>query len=198
MLNESLDPTVDIHTSTIQAIMAAFQVLPSIALKHLKRQGIVATTSPDGGLVFPSEWVPMKAWVALAHGLVREAGPAAVYAAGLRMMEHALWPPHIHDIESAMLSLDVAYHMNHKKGGVVMFDPATGRMLEGIGHWTIHRVQGTRRIDATCDSPYPCDLDRGIVTGAAIRFSPRASVVHERDGTCRNKGDASCTYQVAW
>jgi len=192
-----IDPALESHSGAIGAIIAAFRAVPSIALKHLERQGI-ATPGPDGRLLFAAEWVPMQAWVALAHGLVQEAGEAAVYASGLRIMEHALWPPHVHDIESAMRSVDVAYHMNHRKSGVVMFDPTTGRMLEGIGHFAVNRVQGERRLVVTCDTPYPCDLDRGVMTGTVIRFSPRAQVVHQPDIPCRKKGDTSCRYVVTW
>jgi hypothetical protein len=114
------------------------------------------------------------------------------------MMEHARWPAKVHDIESAIRSADIAIHMKHRKGGVVMFDATTGQMLEGVGHLSAERAQGERRMIVTCDTPYPCDLELGVLTGAAIRFSARAQVQHQPEIPCRKKGDASCMYHVTW
>jgi hypothetical protein len=65
--------------------------------------------------------------------------------------------PHIHDIHTALGSLDVAYHMNHRKNGMIMFDVQTGIMLEGIGHMITTNEPDARRIFVESNTPYPCD-----------------------------------------
>jgi hypothetical protein len=88
--------------------------------------------------------------------------------------------------------------MNHRKNGIALFDPATGKMLEGIGHYGYSRVHGERRILSVCDTPYPCALDRGILTGVAIRFNSRAIVAHYPELPCRKQADPNCTYLITW
>jgi hypothetical protein len=68
-----------------------------------------------------------------------DVGPRALFQYGQHLPKYAPFPPTITDIQSAMGSMDAAYHMNHRKNGKVMFDPATGEMLEGIGHYGYRR-----------------------------------------------------------
>ncbi len=44
----------------------------------------------------------------------------------------------------------------------------------------------------TCDDPYPCDFDMGILHGFAARFSQDALLVRVKhgEGGCRKRGDA--------
>jgi hypothetical protein len=48
------------------------------------------------------------------------------------------------------------------------------------------------------DIMFDANLELGVLTGAAIRFSARAQVQHQAEIPCRKKGDASCTYHVTW
>lgn len=91
----------------------------------------------------------------------------------------------------------VPMDMHHRKDGVVMFDPATSTMLDGIGHYRCEVQEGGTSATMTCDNPYPCDLDRGILAGFAARFEPAVSVSHSSAG-CRKKGENACVYLVEW
>ena len=51
-----------------------------------------------------------------------------------------MFPPEINDVESAVRSIDIAFHLNQRKNGVVMYDPATGVMLEGSYSTSFHTV----------------------------------------------------------
>jgi hypothetical protein len=79
-----------------------------------------------------------------------------------------------------------------------MFDPVTGQMLEGIGHYVYQAVEGKKEIVMTCENPYPCRFDLGIIKGMAQRFEPTASITHDTTKGCRKKGAESCTYVVTW
>jgi hypothetical protein len=70
-------------------------------------------------------------------------------------------------------------------------------MREGIGHYAFHR-DGTRSGVMVCNTPYPSDFDRGIVTGVARRFRAHATVVMDESQPSRKRGGESCTYLVAW
>ena len=89
--------------------------------------------------------------------------------------------------------------MNHQINNEVLFNPNTGAMKEGIGHYGFERM-GDRMVRMVCDNPYPCDFDRGIITNTVRVFSddknrfPRI----EHDHSCRKNGDNACNYIVQW
>ena len=49
----------------------------------------------------------------------------------------------------------------------------------------------------TCDGPYHCDFDRGILIGLGARFGTKTHVSHA-DGGCRKHGAARCTSMIRW
>jgi hypothetical protein len=77
-----------------------------------------------------------------------------------------------------------------------MFSLETGAMLEGIGHYGY--APGEREIISVCNTPYPCDLDRGILTAMARAYEPNCRVAHDDSRPCRKRGADSCTYVVTW
>ena len=54
----------------------------------------------------------------------------------------------------------------------------------------------------TIRNPYPCELDRGVVTALVQRFRPPASplsrVEHVSDARCRKNGAEACELRVTW
>ena len=82
-----------------------------------------------------------------------------------------------------------------------LFDPKTGRMREGIGHY-VYEAAGDRKLKMTGHNPYPCEFDRGIIEAMAKRFKPAGAalvrVKHDDSAPCRKTGADSCTYWVEW
>lgn len=194
----SSEPGIEGSGLVLFAILAAFQSLPSAALKCMLDHGL-ATLDPDGRPCVDTErWYPVESYRAAFAQILEQTGPASLYGVGLRMMDHVVWPPGIKNITDAIHSMDLAYHLNHRKQGVLMADLATGTMLEGIGHFRSRKTLGMRRIVSVVDGVYPCELDRGILTGVAIRFDARAEVVHDPTAPCRRAGGQDCTYIVSW
>jgi hypothetical protein len=79
-----------------------------------------------------------------------------------------------------------------------MLDPKTGNMIEGIGHYAYHRVSSERKITLICNTPYPCQLDLGILTAMSKKFELGAAVSHDDRRPCRSRGGVSCTYAITW
>lgn len=125
---------------------------------------------------------------------VRAEMPTSLKGIGRSIFSQAIWPPHLNSLEKVLLAIDVAYHMNHKKNGATMFNPATGAMTEGIGHYRTTKVSDkVFRIEV--DNPYPCDFDIGLLEGIGDSF--KAAVTVEHEGTfCRNSGMAKCIYKI--
>ena len=112
----------------------------------------------------PTPGIPRRRWLAAFEEIANGIGPRACYQIGRNIPKYAVFPPSIKDIHSSIASVDVAYHLNHRKQGKVMFDPGTGKKLKGIGNYGYQPVAGQRKIVSVCENPYPCDFDRGILT----------------------------------
>jgi hypothetical protein len=194
---KAFEPDIEVYGASIDAIVDAFKLFPSIVLKRLLNYGIGTLRGKD--VVIDREaWYPLTNWLAAYESIAKEIGPRALVQIGQHIPKHAPFPPSINDIHGAMASMDAAYHMNHRKGGRVMFDPATGQMLSGIGNYGYAPVPRERRIISTCENPYPCDFDRGIITTLSQRFEKASRVTHDDGAPCRKNGADSCKYIIAW
>jgi hypothetical protein len=193
-----IESDVEVSGESLGAIVDGFRKYPTIAAKYLVKFGLAR---PDASQVMPIErqrWYPLNDWLVAYNGIAQEIGVNSLYSIGKSIPENATFPPHVTDIYSALASIDVAFHLNHRRGGKVMFNPETGEMLEGIGHYRSQPVEGDTRVICVCDNPYPCDFDRGIISAMANRFERQARTVHDNDAPCRKKGGASCTYLTWW
>jgi hypothetical protein len=183
---------------SLGAILDGFRDFPSVALKYLSKYGFVSSSARSLDEIDRTKWYPQQNWLSTFEAITNEVGTNSLYKVGRRMPENAILPPDINDVFSALAGIDIAYHMNHRKSGRVMFDPQTGMMLEGIGHFHFKPVAGSNQIVMHCETPYPCDFERGIVAGFASRFQPDAKTVHDAEAPCRKQGADSCTYVVWW
>lgn len=175
-----------------QSALSAFAAMgPYAALAHeiLAMVGV--------GEVTATCWIPQQPYLDAYKAIADRVGVHTLVAIGKKVPEFAVWPPEIDDIESGLRSIDVAYHMNHRRSGEVMFDPATGEMLDGIGHYGVEHV-GKRRIVMVCDTPYPSEFDRGIILGVGRRFEPTVEVEVDPSRPSRSQGADACTYLVTW
>lgn len=188
---------IEVNGQTVYSVVDGFKLNRKIPSRILLAAGI-GTAGPDGVVVVqPDAWYPQDAWLKAFEQIAADVGDSVLFNIGLAIPENAIFPPWIKTVDDAVRSIDVAYHLNHRKGGTVMFNPETGTMLEGIGHYGFQRAEG-KRIIAECANPYPCSFDRGIVTAMARRFEPAAVIHHDENRPCRRKGADSCTYVVTW
>jgi hypothetical protein len=187
---------IEVSTSGIKVLLSGFELFPSIVKRILVDKGIV-DAGGEGKLLVQERWFPLERWLGVHDAIYKEIGPNALFTFGTRILENPKFPPWIRDVDTALESIDIAYHKSHRKNGVIMFDQASGMMSEGIGHYRSRRIAGQQRIEVTCDTPYPCEVDCGIVTRMATKFAPKARTVHA-PGSCRRKDGTSCVYVVSW
>jgi hypothetical protein len=191
-----LEPGIEISGETVGSTIDAFRNFPSLAKKYLEKFGLI---KPGQSVLDRRAWYPQEAWLSVHAALLAEVGGNVMFEVGKAIPGGSVpMPPMAKDIYTAMVALDIGYHLNHRKNGQVMFDPATGQMLEGIGHYTHKPVPGESRIIATATNPYDCDFDRGLLVGLVTKFEPLAKVLHDNRKPCRKKGANSCTYIVTW
>ncbi|MEQ9362831.1 MAG: hypothetical protein RIF32_01230 [Leptospirales bacterium] len=188
---------IEVNGQTVYAIVDGLGAFQSLAKRHLLAQGI-GEESDDQLVIKASAWYPQAAWLKAFESIATAIGDGTLFKIGEAIPRNAQFPPSVTDIRSAVASVDVAYHLNHRKDGKVLFDEATGQMSEGIGHYGYEAAEGRNEILSTCTNPYPCAFDRGILTSMARRFERGAKIVHAEGGICRNNGGASCTYIISW
>jgi len=197
MQYKAFEAGVEVNGANVNAFVDAFKLFPSVILKCLAKHGI-GTMVNKNIEVDSKRWYPQEGWLAAWEEIASSIGPRACYQIGRQVPRHAVFPPSVTDVNSAIASLDIAYHMNHRKNGKIMFDPSTGQKVKGIGSYGYEAAKGEKRIKSVCENPYPCDFDRGLLTEVAVRFEPQARVSHDDGAPCRTKGANSCTYTVTW
>ncbi len=187
---------IEVDGRNVQNVLAAFRLIPRIAVDVLTKHAI-GRLGPDGTIeTEPGAWYALDAWLVAMNDILDRVGPAKMREIGTLVPTYASFPPNITSAAEAMQACDFAYHLNHRKDGTVMFDPATGTLIDGIGHYRFERTD-ERRGTMTCDDPYYCDFDRGIMIGLGTRFATKTHVTHA-DGGCRKDGADRCTYLIRW
>ncbi len=109
--------------------------------------------------VDPEGWYPLKNLLQALKYISDEIGPNTLFAIGKGITVNAKFPEGIENLEQALLSINEAYHMNHRGGEIgyyklVEFDPEA------------------RHAVMECNNPYPHYFDKGIITAMSRRYAP--------------------------
>lgn len=188
----ALSDKVEVLGQTVLSIANGLGSMKEAGVKILADNGLI-NIQPDG-------WYSQQKWLNAFKQIAEKIGSGTLFLIGKSIPDNAVFPPEIDSIVKALSAIDVAYHMNHRIDGKVMFDPATGKKAEGIGHYSFMQ-ESERKGIMKCNNPYPSDFDRGIIEQMAKRFAPSSSLVFvELDETSgsRKKGGETCTYRVRW
>lgn len=186
----SFGPGVEIRGQSVESFLVATDLQTAVMSGILMKSGFPRR-------VVPTDWYSGQKWIDALWRIAASIGENTLLAIGKRIPSSAAWPEEIRTIEAGLASIDVAYHMNHRIDGELLFDPATGVMKEGIGHYHC-QFTGSRRAVMVVSSPYPSEMDRGIIITIARKFQPAADVVLDESQPSRKRGGASCTYIVTW
>ncbi|MGD0659802.1 MAG: hypothetical protein ABSD38_17225 [Syntrophorhabdales bacterium] len=184
---------VEVYGQTVLSLVAGMSAMPSFKATALRILSVNGIDDPK-----PDQWYSQQAWLNAFKEIAEKVGALTLHSIGKKIPENAQWPPSVNSLETALASIDVAYHMNHRLNGKVMFDPATGKMTEGIGHYGFEKL-GEKKAKMVCKNPYPSDFDRGLIEAAAKKFAPSGAFVTVAvtdDG--RKSGGDSSTYSVEW
>ncbi len=193
----AFEPGIEVNGQTVYAVVDGIGHFKSLAKEILLKAGI--GEKKDGEYVIEMDgWYSHEGWLAAFEQIASEIGDPTLKQIGMKIPENAQFPPWVKDIDSAIQSIDIAYHMNHRKNGQILFNPESGTMQDGIGHYGYERIDGKNIIISECKNPYPCAFDHGIITTMAKKFEPKVTVTHDESKPCRKKGADSCTYIITW
>lgn len=196
MESKAIESRIEINGRAVYSTVNAFMVR-CIPAKILFGKGIGKRVDKKFQ-IDNNDWYQQQDWLDALKEMSSRLGDDALSQIGMKIPENALFPEQVEDMDSALKSIDIAYHMNHRKNGRIMFDPSSGIMLEGIGHYGYSRNGDERVIVCECDTPYPCTFDKGVLTAMAQKFNPNAYVLHDDSMPCRKNGNESCIYKIVW
>ncbi|MFY0524626.1 hypothetical protein ACN28I_16150 [Archangium gephyra] len=183
--------------ANLQIVIDGFGSFTLIAHRILLEEGL-GTDDGSGTVKFQADkWYSLDLWLNALRRIGNEFGHALLHQSGMTTPKNAVFPPTVTDIRSALQCIDIAYHMNHAVLGQPMFNPGTGQMFEGIGHYGYSHAVGTSLITIESTTPYPCDFDQGIIIAMAQRFQTSAVLTHDAS-RCRKHGSDRCAYHVTW
>lgn len=184
---------VEVNGESVFSVVDGMDAFKAKAFDILSKYGISQLKA--------DEWYPQQAWLDSFREISETVGASTLFLIGKKIPENAQFPSDIDNIEKALQAIDVAYHMNHRLNKEQLFNPRTGIMKEGIGHYGYVKMDA-KKARIICNNPYPCDFDRGIIEAMAKRFKPFESlfvkVIHDASAPCRKNGADSCTYFVEW
>jgi hypothetical protein len=181
----SFDPAVEVSGEVVAAFVAGFpQDFKKSGLEILVERGI---SSPR-----PGEFYPLQRLLDAMKQIGNRYSDQMLFRVGQQIALHAKLPPDIDSLEKSLASIDVAYHMNHRRGDIGHYVYSSG---ENTG-------SGMHRATMVCANPYPCAFDRGCIEGFAERFKPPQCidvvVRHDDSRPCRRHGGDSCTHVISW
>lgn len=191
------EPGIEVNGRTIYSVVDALDPFMHIASDILIAVGI-GTMTKDGYKIDLDGWYSQEKWLNAFERICEEIGNVKLQLVGSKIPENALFPTLGNNIETGIRSIDIAYHMNHRKNGEIMYNSETGKMLEGIGHYGYEKIPNENKIICKCENPYPHYFDLGLIAAIAKKFEPNVNIVHDDTKECREKGDNSCTYIVTW
>lgn len=189
---QAINSKVEVNGQTVLSIVIGLDTMKTMGLKILKENGIDNPT-PEG-------WYSQQSWLNAFKQISEKIGKHTLIQIGKSIPENAKFPPEIDDIHKGLSAIDIAFHMNHRLNGNILFNPANGQMTEGIGHYHYKKVN-EKMAEITCDNSYPCDFDKGIIEAMAKKFKPSGSMItigHDESKGCRKKGGDICIYTISW
>lgn len=168
---------------------------PNVEVKGISILGIIETMGEEVIPIFekhnlvdisPDEWYNQQEYLN-AYKELAELNFMNLVAIGMKVPDHAVWPPHIKTVHDALASVNVAYQMNHRGGEIGSYD---------------YTALGDQQGVMVCHNPYPSDFDYGLIYRIVQKFrtDERNNITVKRDNKSPNRltGADSCTYHINW
>jgi hypothetical protein len=173
-LSRRFAPDATVSGGNILSMLAAMGPFRRRGEQILEENGI--------GNVEVEEWYPLAAYVSALQAIGQKMGPNTLFQIGRQIPNHVPLPPGIDTFEKVLASFGMAFDMNHK-----------GAQPGAI----TYALAGPRNATITTGTPYPCDFDRGVISGFFQKLLATRVTVEPMEGApCKARGGETCTYGV--
>ncbi len=175
---KGFSPNVEIIGKTVFDTAKAFPNFLEDYVKHmLVRHNI------DNPIL--QHWYPQKNILSFYKEINDGFGPNTLFDIGKNIAKQAKLPSGIDTLEKALKALNVAYQYIHRHGD--------------IGFYKVHTHEKYKKtIVMQCKTPYPCALERGIITSTARKFKVSANVVLDSEHPSRSDGADDSWYIISY
>lgn len=167
--------------SCVMSFLLAFPNHKEIFLSILERNRIKD--------VKHNSWHPTSSVLGAFEEITNSFSEFFLFEIGKCLPKTVKFPEKISCLESALRSINLAYHMNHRHG-----NPGYYKLL------TFNK--DSRVATFECHNPYPSEFDRGIIYKIVERFKPKdskeISVTFDDTIEGRKLGGDSCFYKISW
>jgi len=127
------------------------------------------------------KWYPNETNLAALSEIYEKLGSSMLQKIGRDKPKNTVWPPDIETATDAVMSINEAYQRNHRNGKV--------------GGYHAEQINPSH-MKLTCNNPYPCQFDQGLIEGVVFKFATETALVNEVGDECRKEGGEQCTYEV--
>lgn len=188
----AINKDVEVNKQTVLSVVNSMDKEKETRSNILKRNGINLETK---------EWIKQQDWLNAFRDISKSLGEMNLFLIGKAIIENAKFPP-MKNLEDGLKAIDIAYHMNHRLNGKIMFDNMTGKMTNGIGNYRLTEFNfKDRTAIMVCNNPYPSKFDEGIIIQIVRKFKPmgsRENIKLDLTQESRKNGGNSCTYIINW
>lgn len=174
--------SVEVRGEVVLAILESLHGLGAEGMAILGRQGIIDAQA--------GSWYSLLALLKAFDAIEDAMSDTTLFTIGYKIHRNVRLPEQYASVEHFIDSLaliDEAYHLNHQGGE--------------IGHYAFERL-APRHARMVSSSLYPCQFDRGVVSGFSMLARPsgidQVFVTHDKEAPCRRLGGLNCTYHVTW
>jgi len=190
------------YVSFESGVDAGGNELPIVALGSLASSQREAIIKKYNLQTQNGAWNDLQSLLNALKEVEQTIGEMNLFLIGKSVVDGTAFPP-MEGLRNALESIDVAYHMNHRKNGEIMFNPNTGQMTEGIGHYKLVKFdEAKREAVMVCHTPYPSKFEEGLVLQIVRKFKPqdsiRTRVSLDETKETRRKGGDTCTFNISW
>lgn len=136
-----------------------------------------------------SKWYGMQQYLDAMHEVYQSFGPNLLFQMGKHIVTSSGLPMEASSLEMALYKLDQLYKRNHRGSE--------------IGHYRLVNYNPERKeAQIECKNPYPCYLDRGILSALSRTFIPTgASIINVELNShmpSRLSGSDRSFYNIIW
>lgn len=189
----AINPHAEVNSQTIASFAYAMKRGINERISILEKYNIY---------IDKADWFPLQQWLNAFADLSDKLGEMNLFLIGSNIIRHALFPP-INNLKQALESLNIAYHMNHRIDGKILYDKNTNTIFEGIGDYILLSYDEEKaQAIMKCTNPYPSKFDEGIIHQLVELYKPNKENIHtvklDTKLPHKNIGADSCTYIIQW
>ncbi len=131
------------------------------------------------------QWYSVNISTRFYNRLIKEYGPNTVYDLGKVIKDYAVFPPNITNFPEALGTLHLTYELNHRNGYLGFY-----RMIS--------HDEAAKEIVFQSYSPYPYDMDRGLITGLGRKFANTVRVYPMDNKPSKQEGGNESWFRIQY